>query len=69
MADSLAGSGLPGLRNYENVPEIVPDLVGGTNFEPAMQVEKMIMPQNRGHHDLRLDESGREFIMEIHAVA
>ena len=40
MADPLAGSGLGGLRNYENVPEIVPDSAGGTNFEPAMQAGK-----------------------------
>src|SRR5271154_3829091 len=40
MADPLAGSGLGGLRNYENVPEIVPDSVGGTNFEPAMRAGK-----------------------------
>jgi len=69
MADPLAGSGLPGLRNYENVPEIVPDSVGGTKFEPAKQAEKVIMLQNRGYHGLRFDESGREFVMEIHATA
>jgi hypothetical protein len=60
MADPSAGLGLGGLRNYGNVPEIVPDSVGGMNFEPAMQAEKMIMLQNRGYHDLRLDESGKK---------
>jgi hypothetical protein len=58
MADPLAGPGLGGLRNYENVP----DSSGGRNFEPDMQAEK-------SHRDLRLDESGRKSIMEIHAAA
>lgn len=40
MADPSAGSGLGGLRNYENVPENVPESVGGPNFEPAMQAKK-----------------------------
>jgi len=38
-------------------------------FEPVMQAEKGIMLQNRGYHDLRFDESGREFVTEIHAAA
>jgi hypothetical protein len=47
----------------------VPDSVGGTNFEPYSGGKKPVMPWNRGHDDLRLDESRRKFIMEIYAAA
>jgi hypothetical protein len=40
MADPLAGLGLQGLRNYGDVPGVMPDSVESTNFEPVMQSGK-----------------------------
>lgn len=41
----------------------------GRTLSLLCEGKKEIMPRNRGHHDLRLDESGRNSVMEIHAAA
>jgi hypothetical protein len=70
MVDPLASSRFQGLRNYGDVPEVMPDSVGGTNFEPVMQPEKdRSCPTTEIIMILALMSLGKKIVMEIHAAA